>query len=88
MLDVIALALFILVLAFVWNGIINTAEDKKLRRFWTLLGFSEFILAFICYAALPALLYLTEVGSLVVTIVFSVLSMGAILTACLYPNRE
>jgi uncharacterized membrane protein len=89
-LSFIALVLSILVLAFSWNGIINTntAEDKNLRRFWVLLGSSEILLAFICFAAIPELLYLSEIGNTALVIIFCVLSMGAILTACLYPNKE
>jgi hypothetical protein len=87
-LNFIALVLSILVLAFSWNGIINTAEEKRLRRFWVLLGSGEILLAFICFAAIPELLYLSEIGNTALVIIFCVLSMGAILTACLYPNRE
>ena len=87
MLNLIALVLSIIVLALCWNGVKNT-EDSGLRRFWILLGSAELLLGFVCFAAIPALLYLSEMGNTVLVIVFSVLSMGAILTACLYPDRE
>lgn len=88
MLATTALVLSIIVLAFSWNGIITTAEDARMRRFWILLGFSEILLAFISFAAVPTLIYLTEYGEVVVLVIFCVVSMIAILTACLYPTRE
>ncbi len=88
MLELIALVLSISVLALAWNGIINTDSDNVIRRFWILLGSGEIFLAFICFTAIPELLYLTEIGNKVLVITFCVLSMGAILTAFLYPNRE
>lgn len=88
MLNLIALALFITTLAFSWTGIIQTKGNTALRRFWILLGFGELLLAFISFLAIPSLLYIAEDWTTIVMIVFCLVSMGAILVACLYPTKE
>ena len=88
MLNLIALALFIITLACSWTGILQTKVSITLRRFWILLGFGELLLAFICFLAIPSLLFIAEDGNTIVMIVFCLVSMGAILTACLYPTKE
>jgi len=87
MLNLIAFALFSIVLVFSWTGI-KKSGTIALRRFWILLGFSELLLAFICFVAAPSLLYLGEYWNTIIVVVFCVISLIAILTACLYPSRE
>lgn len=87
MLNLIAFALFSITLVFSWIGL-KKSGNTALRRFWILLGFSELLLAFICFVALPSLLYFEEYERTVIMIVFCVISLVAILIACLDSSRE
>lgn len=83
----IPLALFILTLALAWRGF-QKSNSYNVRRFWILLGFGEIILAFICFIALPNILWLTATGTYVASILFSIISLGVALTACLFLTKE
>lgn len=81
------LVLFMLVLALAWRGF-QISNTFPTRRFWILLGFGEISLSLICFVAIPQLLWLTLAGESVVSIVFSIISLGVALTACLFLVRE
>ncbi len=68
------LVLFISVLALVAIGFTRTA-DTQFRMLWMALGFSEIMLAFICFVALPTIFYLTPVVDYVTPIAFSFISL-------------
>lgn len=83
----IPLVLFILVLALSWCGFIKT-ENQPSRRFWIILGFSELMLAFICFVAIPQVSYYYSIVDLITPIAFSLISMGAALTASLFLMKK